>query len=171
MRISNANEQCELVKESRLCNLRPCEVDITKHIKVLVLSNVLLWNVKRGLHDGKVIERLPTPFVPSARKEMSEHLQGRSALQPHHLWLHQQEAVQAQVLWRLHRRSLLHPVQVQDRRCGLWVSQRDRIHLEDVVDPGLFLQPQLQKPQRHLRRAGELLWLPRSHELKRQHVS
>ncbi|XP_071382635.1 cellular communication network factor 4a isoform X1 [Centroberyx affinis] len=33
LRISNANEQCELVKESRLCNLRPCEVDITKHIK------------------------------------------------------------------------------------------------------------------------------------------
>ncbi|KAF0024757.1 hypothetical protein F2P81_023559 [Scophthalmus maximus] len=33
MRISNANDQCELVKESRLCNLRPCEVDITKHIK------------------------------------------------------------------------------------------------------------------------------------------
>lgn len=34
LRISNANDQCELVKESRLCNLRPCEVDITKHIKV-----------------------------------------------------------------------------------------------------------------------------------------
>lgn len=34
LRISNANEQCELVKESRLCNSRPCEVDITKHIKV-----------------------------------------------------------------------------------------------------------------------------------------
>ncbi|KAF7658928.1 hypothetical protein LDENG_00005780 [Lucifuga dentata] len=33
LRVSNANEQCELVKESRLCNLRPCEVDITKHIK------------------------------------------------------------------------------------------------------------------------------------------
>lgn len=33
MRVSNANDQCELVKESRLCNLRPCEVDITKHIK------------------------------------------------------------------------------------------------------------------------------------------
>uniref|UniRef100_A0A667XAF6 CCN family member 4 n=1 Tax=Myripristis murdjan TaxID=586833 RepID=A0A667XAF6_9TELE len=33
LRISNANDQCELVKESRLCNLRPCEVDITKHIK------------------------------------------------------------------------------------------------------------------------------------------
>ncbi|RVE66991.1 hypothetical protein OJAV_G00112800 [Oryzias javanicus] len=33
MRISNANDQCEMVKESRLCNLRPCEVDITKHIK------------------------------------------------------------------------------------------------------------------------------------------
>ncbi|KAJ0054984.1 hypothetical protein NL108_008703, partial [Boleophthalmus pectinirostris] len=33
LRISNDNDQCELVKESRLCNLRPCEVDITKHIK------------------------------------------------------------------------------------------------------------------------------------------
>ncbi|KAF6717527.1 WNT1-inducible-signaling pathway protein 1 [Oryzias melastigma] len=33
MRISNANDQCAMVKESRLCNLRPCEVDITKHIK------------------------------------------------------------------------------------------------------------------------------------------
>ncbi|XP_066571870.1 cellular communication network factor 4b [Amia ocellicauda] len=33
MRISNANDECEMVKETRLCNLRPCEVDITKHIK------------------------------------------------------------------------------------------------------------------------------------------
>lgn len=40
MRISNANEQCELVKESRLCNLRPCEVDITKHIKVVIVFNI-----------------------------------------------------------------------------------------------------------------------------------
>lgn len=33
-RISNDNDQCRLLKESRLCNMRPCEVDITKHIKV-----------------------------------------------------------------------------------------------------------------------------------------
>ncbi|RXN00601.1 WNT1-inducible-signaling pathway protein 1 [Acipenser ruthenus] len=33
MRVTNANDQCELVKERRLCNIRPCEVDITKHIK------------------------------------------------------------------------------------------------------------------------------------------
>ncbi|XP_030046074.1 CCN family member 4 isoform X1 [Microcaecilia unicolor] len=32
-RISNDNEQCRLGKERRLCNMRPCEVDITKHIK------------------------------------------------------------------------------------------------------------------------------------------
>ncbi|XP_074121185.1 CCN family member 4 isoform X2 [Sminthopsis crassicaudata] len=32
-RISNNNEQCRLSKESRLCNLRPCEVNITQHIK------------------------------------------------------------------------------------------------------------------------------------------
>lgn len=38
LRVSNANDQCELVKESRLCNLRPCEVDITKHIKVMISS-------------------------------------------------------------------------------------------------------------------------------------
>ncbi|KAJ8415763.1 hypothetical protein AAFF_G00403200 [Aldrovandia affinis] len=33
MRISNENDQCEMVKETRLCVLRPCDVDITKHIK------------------------------------------------------------------------------------------------------------------------------------------
>lgn len=34
LRVSNANERCELVKESRLCNLRPCEVHISDYIKV-----------------------------------------------------------------------------------------------------------------------------------------
>ncbi|XP_077363469.1 cellular communication network factor 4a isoform X1 [Festucalex cinctus] len=33
LRVSNANRRCELVKESRLCNLRPCDVDVAKHIK------------------------------------------------------------------------------------------------------------------------------------------
>ncbi|KAG7458211.1 hypothetical protein MATL_G00235740 [Megalops atlanticus] len=33
MRITNDNMQCEMVKETRLCSIRPCEVDITKHIK------------------------------------------------------------------------------------------------------------------------------------------
>ncbi|XP_048849510.1 cellular communication network factor 4a isoform X2 [Brienomyrus brachyistius] len=33
-RISNANDQCEMVQEARLCTIRPCEVDITKHIKL-----------------------------------------------------------------------------------------------------------------------------------------
>ncbi|KAJ3580586.1 hypothetical protein NHX12_034357 [Muraenolepis orangiensis] len=33
LRVSNANERCEMEKESRLCTLRPCEVDITQHIK------------------------------------------------------------------------------------------------------------------------------------------
>lgn len=47
LRISNANEQCELVKESRLCNLRPCEVDITKHIKVAILLHMLDRMLKR----------------------------------------------------------------------------------------------------------------------------
>lgn len=96
---------------------------------------------------------------------MPEHLQGRTALKPHHLWMHQQEAIQAQILRRLHGRALLHPLQIQNHRRGVRVSERDWIHLEDAVGPGLLLQPQLQKPQRHLLRAGELLWLPRSHEL------
>ncbi|RXN26090.1 WNT1-inducible-signaling pathway 1-like protein [Labeo rohita] len=33
LRITNNNKQCQMVKESRLCNIRPCKVDITKHIK------------------------------------------------------------------------------------------------------------------------------------------
>lgn len=38
LRITNANKQCRMVKERRLCNIRPCEVDITKHIKVEIFS-------------------------------------------------------------------------------------------------------------------------------------
>lgn len=34
MRISNDNARCQMVKESRLCVIRPCDVDITNHIKV-----------------------------------------------------------------------------------------------------------------------------------------
>ncbi|OCT77187.1 hypothetical protein XELAEV_18032383mg [Xenopus laevis] len=33
IRISNDNDKCMLRKERRLCNMRPCEVDITKHIR------------------------------------------------------------------------------------------------------------------------------------------
>nr|XP_055076898.1 cellular communication network factor 4a [Misgurnus anguillicaudatus] len=32
-RITNKNKQCQMMTENRLCNIRPCEVDITKHIK------------------------------------------------------------------------------------------------------------------------------------------
>lgn len=78
---------------------------------------------------------------------MFEYLQGGAVLKPHYFWLHQQEAVPAQILWRLHRRALLHTIQVEDGRRGVRVSKRDRVHLEDDVDPGLLLQPQLQKSQ------------------------
>lgn len=98
---------------------------------------------------------------------MLEHLQRRSTPEPYHLWLHQQEAIQAQILRRLHRRTVLHSLQIQNHRRGVRVSQWNRILMEDDVDPGLLLQPQLQKSQRHLRRAGELLRLPRSYGLKR----
>ncbi|KAF4088241.1 hypothetical protein AMELA_G00080270 [Ameiurus melas] len=33
MRHSNDNSQCMMESESRLCNLRPCDVDITKHFR------------------------------------------------------------------------------------------------------------------------------------------
>ncbi|PIO14240.1 hypothetical protein AB205_0165590, partial [Aquarana catesbeiana] len=36
-RISNDNDKCKLHTESRLCNLRPCEVDITQHFRVSLL--------------------------------------------------------------------------------------------------------------------------------------
>lgn len=32
-RITNANQRCEMVKQTRLCNIRPCDVDISKHFK------------------------------------------------------------------------------------------------------------------------------------------
>uniref|UniRef100_A0AAY4CCX7 WNT1-inducible-signaling pathway protein 1-like n=1 Tax=Denticeps clupeoides TaxID=299321 RepID=A0AAY4CCX7_9TELE len=33
MRISNGNKQCQMMKESRLCSIRPCQVDISKHFR------------------------------------------------------------------------------------------------------------------------------------------
>lgn len=96
---------------------------------------------------------------------MPEHLQRRSSVKLDPLRLHQQEAIQAQILRRLHGRALLHPLQVQNHRHRVRVSQRDQFHMEDVVDPGLLLQPQLQESQRHLYRAGELLRLLRDREL------
>ncbi|KAG7335971.1 hypothetical protein KOW79_000664 [Hemibagrus wyckioides] len=33
LRLSNDNDQCVMEQESRLCNLRPCDVDITKHFR------------------------------------------------------------------------------------------------------------------------------------------
>lgn len=101
LRISNANEQCELVKESRLCNLRPCEVDITKHIKVGIISSAVIdksWMLK-SFSDSMSVYSIPPP----ARKKMSEYLQGRAALKLHHLWLHQQKTIQAQILRHLQR--------------------------------------------------------------------
>lgn len=110
--------------------------------------------------------KIPFCFLPPpAREEMPEHLQRRSAVELHPLRLHQQEALQAQILRRLHGRALLHPLQVQNHRHRVRVSQRGEFHMEDVVDPGLLLQPQLQEPQRHLYRAGELLRLLRDREL------
>lgn len=48
-RITNKNKQCQMVKESRLCKIRPCEVDFTKHIRVssiffaFILSSEWTW--------------------------------------------------------------------------------------------------------------------------------
>ncbi|XP_061521048.1 cellular communication network factor 4a isoform X3 [Phycodurus eques] len=140
LRVSNANRRCEPVKESRLCNLRPCDVDIAKTIKVPTRT--------RG-------------------QEVRERVPRGARIQHEHLGLHQHQAVPAQVLRRVHGRALLHPAQVQDGGRGVRVPRRLHVLLEDDVGAGLLLQPQLQEPQRHLRRAGELLRLPRGHELSR----
>ncbi|XP_027031444.1 cellular communication network factor 4a isoform X2 [Tachysurus fulvidraco] len=96
LRLTNANKQCQMVKERRLCNIRPCEVDITKHIKVGIFSDYC--------------NPLNTTDPSAAWKKVPKHLQGRSTDQPHHLRLHQQKALLAKVLWCLHRRALLHPL-------------------------------------------------------------
>lgn len=96
---------------------------------------------------------------------MPERLPRGARRQLHHLRLHQHQALPAQVLWRVHGRALLHPLQVQDGGGGVPLPQRRRLQLEDAVDPGLLLQPQLQEPQRHLHRPGELLRILGDHKL------
>lgn len=107
----------------------------------------------------------PPTAVPPAGEKMPECLPGGARRQLHHLGLHQHQVLPAQVLRRVHGRALLHPLQVQDGGGGVPLPQRRRLQLEDVVDPGLLLQPQLQEPQRHLRRPGELLRILRDHKL------
>lgn len=96
---------------------------------------------------------------------MPERLPRGARRQLHHLRLHQHQALPAQVLWRVHGRALLHPLQVQDGGGGVPLPQRRRLQLEDAVGPGLLLQPQLQEPQRHLHRPGELLRILGDHKL------
>lgn len=107
---------------------------------------------------------LTLPRSP-AREEVPERLPRGARRQLHHLRLHQHQALPAQVLWRVHGRALLHPLQVQDGGGGVPLPQRRRLQLEDAVGPGLLLQPQLQEPQRHLHRPGELLRILGDHKL------
>lgn len=106
-----------------------------------------------------------TPPRSPAREEVPERLPRGARRQLHHLRLHQHQALPAQVLWRVHGRALLHPLQVQDGGGGVPLPQRRRLQLEDAVGPGLLLQPQLQEPQRHLHRPGELLRILGDHKL------
>lgn len=95
LRITNNNKQCQMAKESRLCNIRPCEVDITKHIKVQqerkhqIYCNIMnnKFKKKRAIWMTIVYKRIFSDS-PQAWKEVLEHLQGGEATQLHHVWLH-----------------------------------------------------------------------------------
>lgn len=52
-RLSNDNAGCMMEKESRLCNLRPCEVDITKHFRVRIHSypGLFVFHLHGGMDE------------------------------------------------------------------------------------------------------------------------
>lgn len=59
-RISNANAQCWPEQESRLCNLRPCDVDIRLHIKVGPRwTEIGAWNRQANKPASRLALELP----------------------------------------------------------------------------------------------------------------
>lgn len=52
MRLSNNNPLCVMENESRLCNLRPCDVDITKHFRVKMNFICLVSHQLEGFFKG-----------------------------------------------------------------------------------------------------------------------
>ncbi|XP_029447918.1 WNT1-inducible-signaling pathway protein 1 isoform X3 [Rhinatrema bivittatum] len=124
-RISNDNEECRLSKERRICNLRPCEVDITKHIKVQTLAS--RYQVVSGIVCKELQKVLAWEAVLGS-------LQTRRASELHSVWVHEQGLVQAEILRCVHGRPVLHPVQIQDHRGELPVPGRQRLLPERDVD-------------------------------------
>lgn len=59
-RVTNDNAFCRLEKQSRLCMVRPCEVDLEENIKVPVL--LLLTNFYGMIIDRTKV-RSPTTLV------------------------------------------------------------------------------------------------------------
>lgn len=68
LRLSNDNDQCMMEQESRLCNLRPCDVDITKHFRVntnfvcFVIPQFVVFNYSFLISITSLVVHFPLLF-------------------------------------------------------------------------------------------------------------
>lgn len=68
LRFSNDNDQCVMEQESRLCNLRPCDVDITKHFRVntnfvcFVIPQFVVFNYSFLISITSLVVHFPLLF-------------------------------------------------------------------------------------------------------------
>lgn len=148
-RVTNHNSECKLVKETRICKVRPCTQSPYSSLKVSLphVTSVVWHDTQAGFLPGPNTRVISTSilFVSCVeRKEVQQNQEVQPASQVHLRRLLQLEEVQAQVLRRLRGRPLLqpsrhqnHPRQVPLR--GRWDLQQE--HHDDRV-----LQVHLQLP-------------------------
>lgn len=100
------------------------------------------WRERGGCASPEHTHGRPLSF-PEGREEVSICVPAGGAHELHSRRLCQHAHLPTQVLWSLHWRQVLYPLQVQDHRCHFPVSRGAGFHPSGPMDQCLLLQPEL----------------------------
>lgn len=151
-RVTNNNSECKLVKETRICEVRPCTQSPYSSLKVSLSHHDWMrwkhaWYWKHNTDWPTSKTDLHLPFVSSSaeRKEVQQNQEVQSASEIHLRRLLQPEEVQAQVLRSLRGRALLQPSRHQNHPGQVplrgWRDLQQEHHDDRVLQVHLQLSP------------------------------
>lgn len=159
-RVTNKNRRCEMVKQTRLCTIRPC-VDQADRRQLAELAPKV---IKKRYHHpvlplscfrNVIMKKDTVSFSsPAGRQQVPEGGAEQHAGTPLLQELHQRPGLQTTLLRLLHRRPVLHPPQNQDGPGGLPVLQRQKRPQAGHGDPQLRLPQSLPPRQRRVAAVG-----------------
>lgn len=148
-RVTNNNNECKLVRETRLCEVRPCTQSSYASLKVSFgptstesMKHMSVWS--RCTANGL------STYSAAERKEVQQNQEVKPASQVHLRRLLQCEEVPAQILWILRGRPLLQPPRHQDHPGQVPLRGRRDFLQEDDDDRDLQVHSQLSPCQRSL---------------------